>query len=400
MPSSRSLLRLTALLALAGCQEKLAAPAECPELCPGQYDVREDTLYAIPDGDSSYVGYRQAGSGVSLLVSNQFPVGEYRAAYRFAKRTDSLTVGTVTQGYTFDSLALELTLSYRDTTVHGLKVFLYRLPATLDSSATFADIDGAFSPATIVDSFAVDDSVVTQRLRVVYAGDDTTKLSIPPADSGILALGVQIRADQGTGVRIGGVSAGSGGPSFINYVTRVTGDTTTPHSIITPSIQFNTYVSPTVPSVDPDLLTIGGAPSVRSLIRFPWPAFLKDSVTLIRATLQLVPTVQVEGLGQDTAFAIVQPILADFGGKSPAVNDASFTTSLPVLPGTSDTLSFEVRRQLSSWQGSNPVPPALIMALVPETSSFSRVIVGSSRTPGKVPRIILTYALKFPFGQP
>jgi hypothetical protein len=40
------------------------------------------------------------------------------------------------------------------------------------------------------------------------------------------------------------------------------------------------------------------------------------------------------------------------------------------------------------------------MALIPETSSFSRVIVGSSRTPGQVPRIIVTYVPKFPFGRP
>lgn len=402
MPSSRTIKRLAALLLLAACQEKLAAPAECPELCPGEYDVREDTLYALPGADSSYVGYRNAGQGISLLVSHQFAAGEYRAAYRFARRVDSLFVSPDTLGYTIDSIALELTLGYRDTTVHGLKLYLYRLPATLDSTATFADIDGAFSPATIVDSFAVDDSVVTKRLRLVLSGADTGRLSIPPADSGVLALGVQMRADQGTGIKIGSVSAGSGGPSFINYVTLVTGDTTTRHSVISPGIQFNTYVSPTSQSIDSTLLTVGGAPSARSLIRFPWPALLRDSATLIRASLQLLPPAAIEGLPGDSTFVNVQPILADFGGKSPAVTDASFTTTLGVLPGPNDTLSFEVRRQLTSWQGTNPVPPALTLALhrVSETSSFSRIVVGSSRTAGQVPRIIVTYALKFPFGQP
>jgi hypothetical protein len=400
LPSSRTIKRLAALLLLAGCQEKLAAPAECPELCPGQYDVREDTLYALPGADSSYQGYRNAGQGTSLLVSHQFAAGEYRAAYRFARRTDSLAFGDSARSYTFDSLALELTLGYRDTTVHGLKLFLYRLPASLDSSDTFADIDGAFSPATIVDSFLVDDSVVTKRLRLVLSGSDTSKLSIPAGDSGVLALGVQMRADQPTGVKIGSVSAGSSGPSFINYVTVVTGDTTTPHSVISPGIQFNTFVSPTSEIIDTTLLTVGGAPSVRSLIRFPWPDFLKDSATLIRATLELQPAGTIGGLAGDTAFVVVQPILADFGGKSPAVSDVNFSTTSPVLPGDTDTISLEVRRQLTSWQGNNPVPPALIMALIPETSSFSRVIVGSSRTPGQVPRIIVTYVPKFPFGRP
>jgi hypothetical protein len=397
---SRSLVRVAAVLLLAGCQEKLAAPAECPDLCPGGYDIHEDTLFALPGGDSAHVGYVTAGQGSSLRVSWQFPVSEDRAVFKFARRTDSLTVNGVLKPYTLDSLALEISLGYRDTLVKGLKVFLYRLPVTVDSTTTFAEIDGAFTASTIVDSFMVDDSVVSRRLRVVYTGDDTTKLSIPPGDSAVLALGVQIRADQGTGVRIGGAAAGSGAPSFINYVKLASSDTTTIDRVITPSIQFNTFVSQAPPTVDPDLLTLGGVPSARALVRFPWPVRLRDSATLVRATLQLIPSAPIDGLGDDTAFVVAQPIIADFGGKSPAVTDVTFTTSVPVLPGTSDTVSLEVRRQLTSWQGATPVPPALSLRLSPEVSSFSRVRFGSSRTPGLVPRIIVTYALKFPFGEP
>lgn len=388
------------MLLLAGCQEKLAAPADCPDLCPGGYDVREDTLFALPGGDSAYVGYLNAGQGSSLRVSWQFPVSEDRAAFKFARRTDSLTVNGVQRAYTIDSIALEISLGYRDTLVKGLKVFLYRLPVTVDSTTTFAEIDGAFVPSAIVDSFMVDDSVVSKRLRVVYAGADTAKLSIPAADSAVLALGVQIRADQGTGARIGGAAAGSGAPSFINYVKLPNSDTTTIDRIISPAIQFNTFVSQTPQTVDPDLLTLGGVPSARALVRFPWPVRLRDSATLVRATLQLIPSSPVVGLGDDTAFVVARPVIADFGGKSPAVNDVTFTSSVPVLPGASDTVSLEVRRQLTSWQGTRPVPPALALQLSPEVSSFSRVLLGTSRTPGLVPRIIVTYALKFPFGEP
>ena len=400
MPRSRSFVRVAAVLLLAGCQEKLAAPADCPDLCPGGYDVREDTLFALPGGDSAYVGYLNAGQGSSLRVSWQFPVSEDRAAFKFARRTDSLTVNGVLKPYTLDSIALEISLGYRDTLVTGLKVFLYRLPATVDSTTTFAEIDGAFVPSAIVDSFMVDDSVVNKRLRVVYSGADTAKLSIPAADSAVLALGVQIRADQGTGVRIGGAAAGSGAPSFINYVKLANSDTTTIDRIISPAIQFNTFVSQTPQTVDPDLLTLGGVPSARALVRFPWPVRLRDSATLVRATLQLIPSSPVVGLGDDTAFVIARPVIADFGGKSPAVTDLTFTTSVPVLPGASDTVSLEVRRQLTSWQGARPVPPALTLQLSPEVSSFTRVLFGTSRTPGFVPRIIVTYALKFPFGEP
>ena len=72
---------------------------------------------------------------------------------------------------------------------------------------------------------------------------------------------------------------------------------------------------------DPSLLAIGGAPSARSLIRFPWPPFLRDSAQLMRVTLELVPTAPFTGLKGDTAFVQARPLLADFGGKSPASPD-------------------------------------------------------------------------------
>jgi hypothetical protein len=398
--SSRTVVQLAAVLLLAGCQERLAAPADCPNLCPGGYDIREDTLVALQDQDSSFVGYLNPGQGSSLRVSWQFPLSEDRAVIKFARRTDSLTINGVTRGYQIDSLALEVSLGYRDTTVKGLKLYLYRLPVTVDSTTTFAEVDAAFTPATTVDSFVVDDSVVTQRLRAVFSGADTTKLLIPAADSGVLALGVQIRADQGTGVRIGGAAAGSGTPSFVTYVTVANSDTTTVDRIVSPSLQFNTFITQSPVSVDPDLLTVGGAPSARALVRFPWPARLKDSATLVRATLQLLPSVPIPGLAGDSAFVQVRPIVADFGGKSPSVTDALFTTTVPVVTGSSDTVSFEVRRGVSLWQGANGVPPAFFLQLIPEVSSFTYPTFGSTRTPGLVPRIIVSYALKFPFSEP
>jgi len=400
LPSLRRLARLAALLLLAGCQEQLAAPADCPNLCPGGYQIYEDTLFALQGQDSSAVGYVNAGQGSSLLVSWQFPLSEDRAVYKFARRTDSLFINGQNRAYTIDSLALEVTLGYRDTLVKGLKLFLYRLPVTVDSTTSFADIDAAFTPANTVDSFLVDDSVVTKRLRAVFIGADTSRLIIPAADSGVLALGVQIRADQGTGIKMGGAAAGSAGPSFTTYVTVPSTDTGKVSRLITPSVQFNTFVSQAPPSIDPDLLTLGGVPSARALVRFPWSAKLRDSATLVRATLQLIPAAPVTGLGEDSAFVAARAIVADFGGKSPPVSDASFSTVVPVLPGTTDTVSLEVRRALTLWQGATPAPPALTLSLIPEAASFSRPTFGSTRTPGLVPRIIVTYALKFPFNEP
>ncbi|HXI22094.1 MAG TPA: hypothetical protein VNH46_13460, partial [Gemmatimonadales bacterium] len=140
--------------------------------------------------------------------------------------------------------------------------------------------------------------------------------------------------------------------------------------------------------------------SARSILRFPWPEYLRDSAQLVRATLELLPTGPVPGLAGDTAYVQARPLLADFGSKSPASSDALFITSVPILPGVLDTLSIEVRRSLTLWQGSAPLPPAFMLQLFPEVSSFTRPTFGSSRTPGLMPRLRITYARKFPFQEP
>ena len=43
---------------------------------------------------------------------------------------------------------------------------------------------------------------------------------------------------------------------------------------------------------------------------------------------------------------------------------------------------------------------SFLLQLLPEGSSFSRATFGSSRSPGLVPRLRVTYARRFPFEAP
>ena len=57
---------------------------------------------------------------------------------RFVARPDSYTVKPDSfLPYTLDSVSLSVSVDYRDTTVKHLRLYLYRLPATVDSSVTF-----------------------------------------------------------------------------------------------------------------------------------------------------------------------------------------------------------------------------------------------------------------------
>ena len=63
------------------------------------------------------------------------------------------------RAYTVDSVLVNVTLVARDTLVDGLKVYLYRLPSTVDSTVTFADVDSQLVEANLIDSIAVPDTL-------------------------------------------------------------------------------------------------------------------------------------------------------------------------------------------------------------------------------------------------
>jgi hypothetical protein len=402
------LLRLRACIivalaaAVAACQERLASPADCPNLCPGSFDVRDTTLYPLLDSAATFTGYLRAGQGSSLRVSHQFPLSEDRAVFRFGARPDSFIIGGAGRTYTVDSVGLELSLLFRDTTVHGLKLFLYRLPATLDSSTTFAQVEAAFVPSAIIDSFAVHDTILTERFTTVLKGANLAKVAIPAADSGVLALGVQIRASAPTGVRIGSAASGSSTPTFRSYITVPdTANDTTLARTLTPSVRFNTFVSQTPLVIDQSVLTLGGAPSSRAILRFPWPALLKDSAQLIRVTLELAPVTPFGGLPGDSAYVIARPTLADLGGKSSTASDIQFAGVGGFVSGDTTTLGLEVRRAVLNWQGESPLPPMFMLMMFPEASTFSVARLGSSLSPEALqPRLRVTYTLTYPFGKP
>lgn len=384
---------------LLACQERIAAPADCPNLCPGAFEIRDTVLDPLADQDSTFGGYLIPGQGGSLRTSYQFPASEDRTVFRFVARPDSYTVRKDSLvPYTIDSVSLSVSVVYRDTSVRNLRVFLYRMPATVDSSVTFLDADTAFTPANLIDSLLVDDTTAAIRLMTVLKDTTLGRVAIAAADSGKLAIGVQIRADQGTGARIG--SIGTTTPAFITYVTIPNADSTIPGTPLTRGISFGTFVSQSVPALDPAVLTVGGAPSARSLLRFPWPTFLRDSVRLVRVSLELVPTAPFTGLKGDTAFVQARPVLSDLGGKSPVSSDPFYGATGALVLGMSDTVRLEVRRAATLWQAEQPLPSAFMLNLIPEISNFTRATFGSTRTPGFAPRLRVTYALKFPFEAP
>jgi len=403
---TRGLVWLAAFVMLAaaitGCQERLTAPAECPELCPGGESRVFDTVIApLPNSDTSYVGYVARGSAGALLVSNGLPVSEDRAVIRFNARADSIEVRDTFRAYTVDSALLALNLVARDTLVNGLKLYLYRIDPGVDADDTFESINLQLVPTAIIDSIEVPDSVNSGLVQTVLRGAEVEKVALPTGGGGVLAIGVAMAADQPSGVRIGSSAAGTGG-TFISYVTVDVPDTgSVKHQSVTRAPAFNTFVTQTPLVPDNAFLTVGGEPSARAVLRFDLPEDIEDSATIVRATLELVPRSPMLGLPTDPALLQAKAILADLGAKSPITTDQGFISSDTLAVGSADTVRLDVTSIVRLWQAASERPEAMFLSLLPEAASFTRPVFGSTRS-GTVggPRLRITYLKPFPFENP
>ena len=402
-------------LVAAGCQEQLTAPGSCPATCPGGTPVLRDTvLDALIDGDSLFSGYVIRGaSSAGMLVANGLDGRTDYGIIRFLPRPDTvLTRDTSDPGvtYTIDSVAIVISLLARDTTAGGIRLALHRVPATVDTSTSFATIDPLIVDGTLIDSVTIADSVQADsirrpfRYRFVLQGDTLSRVDIPAGDSGVLALAVAISGPSATGARIAGIGGQDQVPLMLTYVTANTTDTTSSvkHQVIQRGPSFTNYVSSVAaPPYDPEVLAMGTVNSTRAYIRFPWPAYLKDTAVLARATLELVPETPFDGLRGDSSFVNLYGVRVDFGAKSPIVSPLGGTEYLPL--GSSDTLRIDVVTIVQAWQRDKlPLPPLLAAIVSPDGASFTSPRFYSTRSPvpARRPRLRITYQLPFDFERP
>jgi hypothetical protein len=397
--SIRFLLVIALAAGLAACQEDLTAPGDCPGLCPSDNLVVVDTvLDAVLD--TTYTGFVQTGDGSRILVANGGAGKQLLGVARFARRGDSITVRDTTFPFVVDSVILAITLEGRDPGATGLGLEIFQLPATIavDTGTTYAEVEAALTPDRLIGAIPIADDLESGTLRVLLAGADLSRIVFGPADTNVLRLAYRLAAPQPTGVLLSSGAAGLAGPSFISWVRVVRPDTTVQQGL--PRIvSFDGYVDQTPVGAQPqDLISIGGAPSSRAILRFDLPARIRDSAQIIRATLQLVPVAPVIGLPGDSAALDVRGIFSDLGPKSPRISSPEgLVLAEPLLLAAADTVFVEVTAIARLWNSSTRPPTALFLAMAPEASTFTFVQFGSSRTAAARPTLHVTYALPYPF---
>jgi hypothetical protein len=388
---------LGVVLAVA-CRDDLNAPVDCPALCPGgQPPVLESVIPARDSADSSFVGYVPAGLGISLRVSNGLPVSEDRGMVVFLPRPDTIIVSDTFHHYVIDSVEFGLTLQARDTLVDSLRFLLYRLPINLDTTTTFADIAPSLIPANVVDTIFVPDSVKSGVIKSVLSGAELARVAILPGDSGKIAIAIALVGSAPTGARLASIAA-TGSPNVTTYVTvDSVADSVKQKQKIIRFPSFASYVSQTPLALNNDLLSVGGGPSHRARLKFDLPRNLRDSVTILRATLELTPNSTILGLPNDPATLQAVGVIGDLGAKSPLITSGNTIGLKKVDSGTTGTVEIDVTRLIRAWQTKNGLPQVVFIAIAPEAATFTQPVFKSTRSGSGAPQLRITYYEKFPF---
>lgn len=389
---------LTAMLfagVLAACQEKLTAPGDCPGLCPSDNLVVGDTVIAA-ELDSTYTGFVEASEGSRILASNGANGERFIGVARFAARDNSIVVRDTARPFVVDSVILTVTVQTRDVAAPGLALEFFMLPGTVlvDSSTTYAEVDAQLTPDRLLGVAPLADTLTNGLLRVALPGD----IPFTAADTNVLRLAYRLTGPTQTGIALASSAQGLAGPAFITWLRVALPDTTVIRSL--PRIVvFDGYLSDTpAPAPSPDLMTIGGVPSSRTLLRFSLPTRIRDSAQIIRATLQLVPVAPITGLPGDSATLDVRGIFSDLGPKSPRITTtAGLLLTEELTVGSSDTVFVEVTPIARLWNTASRPPTAFFVAIAREASTFAFAQFGSSRTPDARPTLHITYALPYPF---
>ena len=440
MHGIRRVVWFAALAALTSCTEEATAPGKCPDFCPPKTIALVDTILPIVFGDSSFLGYVLPNAAPLLPAIEGLGGVNSRPIFRTEGIVGTWTFTGDTAASPFvelDSARVVIRLERWDTATHNLRIRLYRLPNSIDSTATYASLASAFTDSLLktvnVDSILalpVDSDAGTKSKvhRDSAGGDivtwidsashsalvsislDSTQARYIPADSGKQTYGIRISADSFASVGIGSVDGGAGISTtfYAAYDSAKTGKAVTPQgqSVIR---QFDTFVFDPPPVLDDTSLTVGGVPAARSVMRLNFSRGLRDSVSIVRATLVLVPISPVVSAPNDSMGLWVRRAIADFGAKSPLAQPNpllpadSTAIAVAVVPtGVTDTVNVEITQMVRFWQADTVVPHTLVLmeAQSREGGSFATLRLYSTRVPGFRPALHITYIPRYAFGTP
>lgn len=429
-PTFRLTTLLAATLALAGvaCSEDLPTSETCADalLC-GEQSITVATVELEPvTFDTTLAGFPLRGTEVRLLAARVGDSLDVRAIYRFdslpsfyRSGVDSVPVTQVIDPVV-EVIVYRRTDSYvpQVTTIEAFDVAV----AGDDTSTT--ELAAAFVPERLIGTGTIAPRAASDTTTV-----DTLRIPLQPSTildklAGDGRLRVGLRVAPGHDARL------SLAPTIARVSYRATTDTAiapltrSPYSQ-TPAAQpqlqidfssFTIVVDGTMPD-EPGVLTVGGLPGRRALLRFAVPPAILDSAQILRATLVLTKQPAPGFLEGDTLR--LQPLAVT---ASDAVTDlrrrmllaaipiSPFTgrevlSAVPtnVKPGTAGTVEISIPELVGAWRtiGNIGYRPELVLtsALEGATPVQAR-FYGSAADPALRPKLRVSYIRSIDFDIP
>lgn len=389
------LLSLLALM-VSACVESITAPGSCPDFCPtAEIRLIDTLLTGVIERDTTFGGYVLAHQASTMQVVG----GPDQTAWgmlRFLEFNDSTFLDSlnIVPVVALDSFRLEVFLTNRSPDVTGLEITVHRLPVTIDTLTTYDEVAPFFEDSTIIGVIRVPDSVTSDTISAILPGDAFPTLA---ADSNRTAVGLSIRGATPAFATMSTVQAALGAVLW-RFVQADSVGTPIPRMDFR-RVSLDTFVYAGPPTTaDPDALVVGGVPASRSFLRVNVPAFIIDSSEIVKAELLLVPFEPALGASSDTIHLAADGVSADFGPKSPlllTVDSLRVTEAVGV--GSTDTIIVDMTQLMATWQLDSTIVRTLVLRVNDEGGSIGELRLGSSRTPGLLPAIRLTYVPPFTF---
>jgi hypothetical protein len=413
----RRLFLIGAAVIAAACVENLTTPGVCPAYCPAhQISIADTVLYDL-SRDSSFRGYVLPRQTALMLAANLPGIIDGRPIFRIngpgsrsRVNPNDTTTGLIVGS---DSARMQLYITRRDSNATNLTLRFFRLPKTVDSTTTFADVSGPFTDS-LVRTLNIDSLLAKPNRKDTVSGDsavvdtinrrlvlslrfDSSAARYIATDSGSVAYGIRISADSLASVALGG--RGALGPTLKWYVRVDSSGVPVSRTLGTFATAFATFVRNPPPASIDSTLTVGGVPSARSIMRVAFPRVIRDSAQIIRGTLNLVPAVAARGIPIDSFAVEVHAVLVDLGAKSPIAGDVARTDSTMIHIGSTDTVRIEITNVLQAWAADSTQPTTLVLKAKDEAQSFAEIRFYPTIATAFRPSLEITYVRRYPFGE-
>jgi hypothetical protein len=398
------------------CTENLDNGAGCPLLCPDQGGGIETVTIDAVTLDSTVSALEGQGTETSLLVATRGDTIDARAIVRFDSIPDRYRKpGPDTASFevtTVDSAFLRM----RVDTIGG------KIPATVTLDLYDVNSTAPDSAVAAIAALFVPERLITSVTLANSALKDTINIPIPP--EAILArkaqpmrVGIRARGPQSVQLRLLS-QEGAGTPTLLSY--RVSPDTTiakvtlqpfskTPldQPILANSLSDYTLLVKGTATGPQSQLNIGGLPSRRVYMRFNIPAFLIDSVDVVRATLLLTQQPNNTIDPGDTVSIIPHISLATTAvtdvAKAAQITAVASTDTLHVTPGGTGQKQLEIASIITLWraQPAAETPRAIVLLSTLEgTSPLEARFYPAEAAPDLRPRLRISYSARKSSGLP